>query len=433
MQHSTRRRFLQQSGTSLAATATMTAAAARRVLGANDRIRVGLIGGGGRGRYDARLFAARKDTEVVWVADPHEDRLSQAAKELGGSVQTAADFRRILDDESVDAVINATPVHWHAPGTIVACEAGKHVYVEKPCSHNIREGRLIIGAARRNNCVVQHGTQVRSTSTIAEGVRLLREGIIGHVLVARAWNIQRRPGHGRGKPIDPPANLNYDLWLGPVPEMPYLDDSFSRWNWIREFGTGEIGNDGVHDIDYARWGLGVETHPTFISAIGGRYMYPNGAEFPDTQQVSYEYDAAGTPGGKRVLIYEQRLWSTNYPHNCDSGVEFYGDKGQMFLTRRGKIEVLLDRNEQQPVDVPLEPQNTESHVADFINCIRDRRQSNANASIAHHTTSLCHLGNIATRVARSLRFDPDRERFVDDDEANALLTREYRKDHWAAQ
>ena len=200
---------------------------------------------------------------------------------------------------------------------------------------------------------------------------------------------------------------------------------------LRHFGTGEIGNDGVHDIDYARWGLGVETHPSFIAAAGGRYLYDNGAEFPDTQQICFEYPASGDSGNQRMLIYEERLWSTNYPHNCDSGVEYYGTKGQMFLSRRGKIEVLLDRNKRRPVDVPLQPQDTGDHVADFIDAIRNDRKPNADVEIAHHTTSLCHLGNIAIRLGKTLRFDPQQERFIDDREADGLLDRTYRDGHWA--
>ncbi len=432
MSKTNRRDFLQRTGLGIAgATALAYASTSARAAGANERIRVGLIGCGGRGVYDAGVFDARDDTEVAYVADPHKDRLAKAAKRFGSTAKSTDDFRRILDDKSIDVVINATPVHWHAPGTILACDAGKHVYVEKPCSHNIREGRLMVEAARRNNRLVQHGTQVRSTSTIAEGVRLLGEGIIGDVLVAKAWNIQRREGAGRGTPGDPPAELDYDLWLGPAPFVQYHDTFFGGWNWRRAFGTGEIGNDGIHDIDYARWGLGVETHPAFIAAVGGRYFFDNGAEFPDTQQVCFEYPAGGKSDKKRMLIYEERLWSTIYPHNCDSGVEFYGTEGQMFLSRRGKIEVLRGRSERQSLDVPLKPQDTDAHAADFIDAIRTGRRPNADVEIAHLTTSLCHLGNIAVQLGRSLRFDSERERFLDDEQANGLLARSYRDGHWA--
>ena len=431
MSQATRRDFMQQTGMGIAGAAALSLPVSSRAAGANERVRVALVGCGGRGRYDANRFAERNDAEVAYLADPHKQRLAEAAKQFK-SAKTTDNFRRVLDDKSIDIVIVATPVHWHAPATIMACDAGKHVYVEKPCSHNIREGRLMVEAARRNNRVVQHGTQVRSTSTIKGGVRLLREGLIGDVLIAKAWNIQRRAGSGTGRVIEPPAELDYDMWLGPVPPVPYHDRIFSGWNWLRHFGTGEIGNDGVHDIDYARWGLGVETHPSYISAAGGRYLFNNGAEFPDTQQICFEYPAIGESDKTRMLIYEERLWSTNYPHDCDSGVEYYGTKGQMFLSRRGKIEVFLERNKPHKVDVPNEFQNTADHVADFIDAIRNDRKPNADAEIAHLTTSLCHLGNIAIRLGKSLNFDPKQERFTNDREADALLDRTYRDGHWAA-
>ena len=422
-----RRDFLRDTGlgmAGLAASASLAQAAA-----ADQPMRVALVGCGGRGLSLARIFHGRDDVQLACLADCNRDRLAAAARQFPDA-KTANGFREVLDDKMIDAVINATPVHWHATGTIAACEAGKHVYVEKPCSHNLREGRLMVDAARRNNRVVQHGTQSRSTSTIMAGVQLLRDGAIGEVVAARAWNIQRHPPQASGQESSPPDVLDYDEWLGPVPAVPFHDNFFSGWNWQPEFGTGEIGNDGVHDIDYARWGLGVETHPSLISAAGGGYVYHNGAHCPDTQQVSYEYEVPGKQD-RKILIYEQRLWSASYPHNCDSGVEFYGTLGQMFLSRRGKLEVLLDRNKRHPVDVPLEPQNTESHIEDFIDAIRNDRLSHANAEVAHLTTSLCHLGNIATRLRRTLRFDPGEERFLGDDEANGLLAREYREDHWA--
>jgi len=426
-----RRHFLQDASLGVAgfAAATTVGTSRARAAGANERLRVALVGCGGRGRYLAGLFADRDDVELAYLVDCHQDRLANAAKDHP-QAKAVRDFRRLLDDKSVDAIINATPVQWHAPGTIVACEAGKHVYVEKPCSHNVREGRMMVEAARRNKRVVQHGTQARSTSTMLAGMQLLREGIIGEVLEAKAWNIQRRSGVGRGKKTTPPAALDYEKWLGPVPPVPYHDSFFSGWNWQPEFGTGEIGNDGIHDLDYARWGLGVDTHPSFISGAGGRYLYHNGSPFPDTQYVCFEYASEGTEN-KKLLIYEQRLWSTNYPHNCDSGVEYYGSEGQLFLSRRGKLEVLLERNKRHQVDVPLEPTSTESHVANFIESIRNGRLPSADAEIAHLTASVCHLGNIATGLGRALHFDPENERFVDDEQANDLLERTYRQGHWA--
>jgi predicted dehydrogenase len=339
-------------------------------------------------------------------------------------------MRRILDDKNVDGVIVATPDHWHAPASILACEAGKHVYVEKPCSHNVREGRLLVEAAERNKVVVQHGTQVRSTSTMIEAIQMLRDGVIGDVLVSKAWNIQRRGEIGRQQPSSPPAELDYDLWVGPATMVPYQQNRVHHgWHWWYHFGTGDMGNDGVHDVEYARWGLGVTTHPVRVSAAGGKFFFDDDQEFPDTQQVAFQYPASGPTERPRMLVYEQRLWSTNYPYNVDSGVEFYGTDGQMFLSRRGKVQILGGRNKKIEEDLPRVEQDAPAHVRDFLGAIRESRKSNADIGIGHLTTSLCHLGNVATRLGRGFQFDPASEQVVGDDEANKLMGRDYR-DHW---
>ena len=340
-----------------------------------------------------------------------------------------ADMRRILDDGSIDAVIVATPDHWHTPASILACDAGKHVYVEKPCSHNVREGRLLIESARRNQRVVQHGTQVRSTSMMQEAVDMLHDGVIGDVFVAKAWNIQRRRSIGKQSPTQVPAELDYDLWTGPVPMLPFqVNRVTDGWHWWHHFGTGDMGNDGIHDLEYARWGLGVDTHPSLITAAGGKYFFDDDQEFPDTQYVTFEFTPES--GERRTLIYEQRLWSTNYPHNTDSGAEFYGTKGQMYLSRRGKIQLLGERNKLINVDIDRREQDTDAHVTDFIGAIRGNRRPNADIELGHMTATLCHLGNLATRLQHSLDFDPNTEEITNSDEAAALVTREYR-DHWA--
>jgi predicted dehydrogenase len=398
---------------------------------ANDRLVVGLIGCGGRGVHDAGLFKTTENVQVAAVCDVDESRRQAAAKTLGIQPERAvADLRQILDDKSIDAVIIATPDHWHTPASILACDAGKHVYVEKPISHNVREGRLLIDAAERNRRQVQHGTQSRSTAMMIDAVKLLREGIIGNVLAAKCWNVQRRGSLGRGENVDPPAGLDYDNWVGPATMIPYRTNRVhQRWSWWYHFGTGDMGNDGVHDIDYARWGLGVDTHPSKVAAIGGKFYFDDDQEFPDTQQVTFEYPGDGQPGSRKLLIYEQRLWSTNYPYQCDSGAEFYGTTGQMFLSRRGKVQVWADRNKPVEVAVKPEPQNDAAHVRNFCDAIRKEAQLNADALTGHLSASLCHLGNVATRLGRSLTFDPQAERVVGDQEADALLRREYRP-HW---
>ena len=425
-----RRTFLATSSAAIAAAAASAAPRRAPAAGANDTLVVGLIGCGGRGVHDAGLFQNTPNVKVAYVADVDERRLAAGAKKLGvESSHAVGDLRRVLDDKSVDAVIVATPDHWHSPASILACDAGKHVYVEKPISHNIREGRLLVQASERTGTLVQHGTQCRSTPMMIEAVQMLRDGAIGDVLVAKCWNIQRRGGIGPGKDTDPPADLDYENWIGPAPMIPYRTNRVhNRWTWWYHFGCGDMGNDGVHDIDYTRWGLGVDVHPSKVSAMGGKWFFDDEQQFPDTQQVTFEYPDARS-GRSRMLIYEQRLWSTNYPHNCDSGAEFYGTKGQLFLSRRGKIELLGERNRRADVSIQPGPQNDALHVKNLCDAIRGRAPLNADALTGHLSTSLCHLGNIATRLGRSLAFDPGSEQVLGDAEANALVRREYRQ-HW---
>lgn len=425
-----RRQFLKAASTGLLAAAALNAAPAIAKAPGN-RITFGLIGCGGRGGHDAQLLRSNPNVEIAYVCDCDSQRLSAAAKSFGVPDKgVVTDMRRMLDDKSLDAVLVTTPDHWHSPASILACEAGKHVYVEKPISHNIREGRLLVNAAARNKVHVQHGTQSRSTQMMIEAVKLLREGIIGTVLVAKCWNIQKRGSIGRGQDTTPPAGFDYDSWVGPATMVPYRTNRVhNRWTWWYHFGTGDMGNDGVHDIDYTRWGLGVDTHPTKVVALGGKYVNDDDQEFPDTQQVTFEYPGDGKVGQQRMFIYEQRLWSTSYPHNVDSGAEFYGTAGQMFLSRRGKIQVLDGQNKPKQLDITPQGQDDAAHVRNFLAAIREGAKLNADAMTGHLSTSLCHLGNIATRLGRSLTFDPKTEQIVGDEEANRLVRREYRE-HW---
>jgi predicted dehydrogenase len=343
-------------------------------------------------------------------------------------------MRRIFDEKSVDAVFISTPDHWHAPAAIMACNAGKHVYVEKPCSHNVREGRLLVEAARRNKVVVQHGTQNRSNPFVANAIQLLREGIIGDVLVAKAWNVQRRRNIGRQQPTDPPPHVDYDLWVGPAEWEPYQENRFHyHWHWTYNFGTGGSGGDGPHEIDYTRWGLGVETHPSRVAAQGGIYYFDDDRDHCDTQMALFEYPGDGAVGNQRQLIYEQRLWSTNFPFNVDSGAEYYGTNGKMFLSKRGKLEILGERNRKIENAKPKEPPAlTGNHIEDFFEAIRTGRKPAADIEIGHLSATIGHLANIATRVGRALDFDPETEQIRGDEEASQLLSRRYRADgHWA--
>lgn len=429
MERSTnRRQFLEVAAASLVAASTVKRAKPDSVP-SGSKLSVGLIGCGGRGKYLAGVFSETSRAEITYLADVDSERLSEAASEYNAA-KPVADFRQILADPTVNAVIVATPDHWHSPAAIMGCDAGKHVYVEKPCSHNVREGRMLVEAARRNKSIVQHGTQVRSTGMVQQAVKLLRDGIIGDVIASKAWNIQLRRSIGHSNPGDPPQKLDYDSWVGPAAMLPYQENRVhDGWHWWYHFGTGDMGNDGVHDVDYARWGLGIETHPRAINAVGGKYFFDDDQEFPDTQQVTFEYDSDDAPLGKKMLIYEQRLWSTNYPNNVDSGAEFYGTAGRMFLSRRGKVQILGEHNKRIDMEIPAQSQDAESHVANFIDCVQAGKPPNGEIEIGHLTTTLCHLGNLATRVQRTLQFDPASESILDDQEANDLLGREYR-DHW---
>ena len=427
---SNRRQFIQSSAAGFAAGAAFVAMqSAHAAAGEDQSVRLALIGCGGRGRGLGSSFAGLKNVELAYVCDPDVEHAAAAAKSLGGKVQAVKDLRTALDDKSIEAAVIATPDHWHTPAALLALEAGKHVYVEKPCSHNLREGRLLVDAARRHKRLVQHGTQSRSDALVRRGVELLREGAIGDVLVAKAWNVQRRGSIGRAEPSAPPSGLDYDLWLGPAPLVPYQANRLHyNWHWWYAFGTGDTGNDGVHELDIARWGLGVLTHPSAISAVGGKFAFDDDQQFPDTQYAAFEYPGDGKPGNRRQLVFEMRLWSRYGLQKADNGNAFYGTKGWMLLSKRGILEVYDERN--QPVPFKGESPQPANHYQNFVDAIRGEAELAAEIEVGHLSASLCHLANISTRVGRTLRFDPAGEQILGDDEAAALLSREYRK-HWA--
>jgi predicted dehydrogenase len=430
----TRRGFLGQAA-GVAAAVTWSRHAAARGTGAEAPLRVGLIGCGGIGGSHLRLLARRQDVRVAYVCEPDANRLAAAASLVESAGQPAPkavrDMREILDDRTVGAVWIATPDHWHAPAAILAADAGKHVYVEKPCSHNLREGRWMIDAARRNKIVMQVGTQSRSTAHVMQAMRRLQEGAIGDVLVAKAWNSQRRSNIGRAQPSEPPEHLDYDLWLGPAPHVPYQRNLLHGvWRWWYDFGVGDIGNDGVHDIDLALWGLGVTEHPATITAIGGKYFFDDDQQWPDTQYVVYEYPGDGSVGHKRQLIFEQRTWSPYVQEGLENGDAFYGTEGMMILGKQGGYRLYGQRNKLIE-EVDAGAPDLQAHHDDFLACIRSGEQPNADIEGNHRSTALCHLGNIATRIGRVIRFDPRTEAILNDDEASAMLCRSYRPGHWA--
>ncbi len=427
-----RRQFIKSSSVSISTLATVHLTSGLRAASPNEKVSLGIIGPGGMGRNHIVNINKRKDVEIAFVCDPDTSHQANAAKlvESGTGIKPkqVGDLREILEVKSVDAVFIATPDHWHAPAAILAAEAGKHVYVEKPCSHNVHEGRLMIEAARRNKRVMQVGTQSRSTKHVMKAMELLHNGAIGRVLVAKAWNSQKRSSIGKAAPSAPPSHLDFETWLGPASKLPYQRNMLHGiWRWWRAFGTGDMGNDGVHDLDIARWGLGVTTHPKRIAALGGKYFFDDDQQFPDTQNVLFEYAPSAEDGRPRQLIFEQRIWAPYFEQGYENGNAFYGTNGFMLLGKHGGWKLIGPRNKlrEQMSGSP----DLRAHHDDFFRSIREGGTPNADIEIGHLSSSLCHLGNIATRIGRVLEFDPKHEQIADDVEANAMLSREYRK-HW---
>jgi predicted dehydrogenase len=431
----TRRDFLRQAGAvAIAGAASSTLTREARAASANDRFTVGFIACGGQAKGLMHAVSNHKDVDVAWLCDPDSKRLSDAKTIIAESFenaktpQTTGDFRHVLDDKSVDAVFIATPDHWHAPATLLALAAGKHVYVEKPASHNIREGRMMVDAARKANRVVQLGTQSRSTAHVLKAMQLLKDGAIGEILVAKAWNSQFRGNIGKKKPTDAPKELDYDTWVGPVPFTPYSPNKLHyNWRWWHDYGTADIGNDGVHDIDIARWGLGVETHPNHVGYFGGQFvLHDTDQQWPDTYYVTYGYDLPD--GRKKQLVYEQRTWCPYKQEGIDNGDAFYGTKGMMLLCKEAGWRIIKagniagDKMEADGVDLP-------GHTRNFLDCIKSGERPHADIEIGHLSSCLSHLGNIASRVGRGFAFDPKTEQVIGDEEANKFTGREYRE-HW---
>lgn len=426
-----RRTFLQQAGvaTAVAASGLRTAQAE-----GDTKTVVAVIGTGGMGSYHVRSLAARSDIEFACVCDVDQNRLAAAAKLVTDAGRPAPkmerDLRKVLDDKRVEAVWIATPDHWHTPAALLALEAGKHVYVEKPCCHNIREGRLLSQAVQRTGRVLQVGTQSRSTPTVIAGIQRVLNGEIGEVLVAKAWNSQRRGSIGKSQPGKPPAYLDYDLWLGPAPEVPYRPNLLPGvWRWWYDFGCGDIGNDGVHDIDVACWGLGVDTHPSTVSCLGGKYFFDDDQQFPDTQYAIFEYPQAS--GRPRQLIFEQRIWSPYTQEGYENGAAFYGTNGLLVMGHTSGWKLYGPRNKL--IAEQSGAADLVAHHTNFLDCIRGaQKKPNADVNAGVLSATLVHLANISARIGRTIRFDPASDQILNDEAAQQLVSRRYRENHWAA-
>ncbi len=427
-----RREFLKQG-----VQATAGVAAATQVLGgvhsqaavAEEPVRLAIIGCGGiMNLHVAGLVNRQENVSIAWLCDVDPKQMDKISKHTAAlpAPRRTSRYEDVLADESVEACIIATPHHWHAPIAIAAMRAGKDVYIEKPISHCFSEGPRVIEAARKYGRVVQQGSQMRSSPVTAKAAELLKQGILGEVKVARAWTAETRDEVGPLPDGTPPEGVDYDRWLGPAPVHAFNPHRFhGTWRMFRDYGNGEIGDDGIHDLDMAAWGLGIDSLPSQITARGGRMMLRGHAsEYPDNMNVTYEY-----PDG-RTLIYDNLPFTAYGMYGFDNGNLFYGTEGYMIFSRRGAFSTFLG-----PKSKPGPTEGKElrgqrgyaEHMQEFLRAVRTRQPTSANPEVAHRSCSLVHLAEIAYRTRGRLDFDVAGERFVDCPEADAMLAKTYRE------
>src|SRR5205809_4379831 len=464
----TRRDFLKKSaktGAGLAALGGITLITEpERVFGAGDRVQVAIIGLNGRGSDHMKELSRLANAQIAALCDVDsrvlDKRLVQMDKLGLPKPKTYADIRRLLDDKSIDAITIATPNHWHSLMAIWGCQAGKDVYVEKPCSHNWFEGRQLVRAVKKYNRICQHGSQSRSNPGMMEAIKHVQDGTIGDVYLARALCYKWRPSIGRATEEPIPAGVHYDLWTGPAPMKPFTRNRFHyNWHWIWDTGNGEVGNQAIHEIDIARWGLGVG-FPVSVAAMGGHFMFDDDQETPNTLNATFCFE---TPGGKRKMMeLEVRHWITNHEAQIGTGAYgasgvpaagltaapakkpadqprslgpkdaksntignlFYGSNGYLAIDGYDSYKTwLTDQDQPGP-----QGKAAGDHYANFVECIRSRRAQDIHSPIeeAHISTTLVHLANASYRLGRTLRFDPVKEQVIGDEEANRLLRGSYR-------
>jgi len=417
-----RRTFLAGAGA-----AVISHLPAARAMSANGRLRIAVLGVNSRGQDHIASIMKLPDAEVAVLCDPDLDVAGKRAAEFertyGRKVEVVQDLRRVFDRKDIDAVTIATPNHWHALAAIWACQAGKDVYVEKPGCHNIFEGRKLVEAAHKYNRIVQHGVQLRSSEAIQEAVEHLRKGTIGNVYMARGLVFRWRPSIGHKGPEAVPPTLNYDIWTGPAKMEP-----FSRrivhynWHWTWNYGNGDVGNQGVHETDMCLWGLGLETLPSKIAAMGGKFLFDDDKQTPDVLSMLFSF-----PEQKKMIEFEVRPWCTNLEDGAGVGNIFYGSEGYMVINGYSSYQIYLgEKREKGPARKTGDPLT--DHFANWVKAIRSRKTTDQNGPVetALRAPGLAHLGNIAYRLGHTLEFDAQREKFVNDAAADALLTRDYR-------
>jgi predicted dehydrogenase len=398
-----------------------------------EKMKVAIMGLNGRGMVPARAFARGANTTVGYLCDVDSSVLTKAITEILPLQATrpkgVGDFRQILDDKSVDALIIAAPDHWHAAATILALDAGKHVYVEKPSGHDAGEDELIVAAARKHpNLKVQLGTQARSGTHFIEALQLVREGGIGTPYLARAWYANTRTGIGKGKVVPVPANLNYELWQGPAPRTPYRDNVIHyNWHWFTNWGTGEICNNGTHEIDVGRWFLGVD-YPKSVVSTGGRFHYADDWQFPDTQEATFVFD------GDKSIIWQGQSCNGLGLYDRSRGTTILGTNGSVVVDRDGYV--VYDLKNKKVKEVNAAPKGdalntvgddwlTQLHIDNFVNAVRTGTKLSAPIEDGAITGMLCHLGTISHQVGRKLTTDPKTGHILNDADASKLWSRDY--------
>jgi len=402
----------------------------------NDTVRIACVGLNGRGKSHMQAFTSLPNVDLVALCDVDDAVMAKASKfvtEKRGKAPVAySDLRKLLEDKSIDAISIATPNHLHTLQMVWACEAGKDVYVEKPCSHDMFEAKQIVGAARKYNRIVQQGSQSRSNLALQEAVQKMRDGVIGDVYHARGLCYKWRNTIGRKPDEAAPAGVDYDLWLGPAPKRAFSQNRFHyNWHWNWEYGNGDLGNQGIHEVDIARWGLGVK-YPTKVSAIGGHFMFDDDQDTPNTLAASFEFNEGGK---KKMMTFDVRHWVTNQEadiHEFDKSVKsnsignlFYGSNGYLAIDGYTKYWSYLGKEQEAG---PARKDGGD-HFANFITAVRSRNRGELNAEIEEGavSTTLVHLANISYKVGRSIHFDAASYSCTGDKEATAMFRREYRK------
>lgn len=403
----------------------------------SSKINVAVMGIRSRGEVLAQNFAQQADTEVTWLCDVQQDYLdnclAKVSKLQKRSPKGGKDIRKILEDKDLDAIAIAAPDHWHAPAALMGLKAGKHVYLEKPCSHNPREGELLVEAQRKYKRIIQMGNQRRSWPNVVQAMEELRGGIIGKVYFAKGWYANNRQSIGFGKIVPVPPGLDWDLWQGPAPRVPYRDNVHPyNWHWFWHWGTGEALNNGTHEIDVARWGMGAE-YPVRVVASGGRYHFADDWEFPDTMVVTYDFEDG------RTLTWESRSCNITPIEGDGRGNIFYGEKGTMIIIGNG-YKIISNENPAKIIKEVTHVSNTAAsstnvaspaadldgvHIKNFLDSIRNGQLNNSPIWEGHKSVLMCQLGNIAWKTGRVLNIDQRNGHIIGDREAMELWKREY--------